>query len=85
MVSLGGSSDLQNVIAIVTTGAYAFAAVQGRMTPIDCRRWIFLQYNLELIPATKDRWTLCSVSPSKKEPSSSGCSSTSCGSDVTDS
>ena len=65
MVSLGGYCDLQNVIAFVTTGAYAFAGVQGRITPNDYSRWIFLRDNLAVIPAMKDRWTPWSVPTSR--------------------
>jgi dienelactone hydrolase len=65
VVSFGGYYDLQNVIAFITTGAYAFADVQGRITPNDYSRWIFLRYNLELIPAAKDRQILREIAEAK--------------------
>ncbi|HSB69924.1 MAG TPA: alpha/beta fold hydrolase [Candidatus Methylomirabilis sp.] len=55
VVSFGGYYDLQEVITFVTTGAYAFGDVRGRITPNEYSRWVFLRYNLQLISSTVDR------------------------------
>ena len=65
VVSFGGYYDLQDVIAFVTTGAYAFGDVRGRIRPSDYSRWIFLRYNLVLISAAKDREILKEIAEGK--------------------
>lgn len=65
VVSFGGYYDLQDVITFVTTGAYAFGDVQGRITPNEYSRWVFLRYNLQLISSTVDREILKEIAQVK--------------------
>jgi dienelactone hydrolase len=65
VVSFGGYYDLLNVITFVTTGHFAFGEVRGWMVPNEYSRWIFLRYNLELIPARRDREILKEIAEAK--------------------
>lgn len=65
VVSFGGYYDLLNVISFVTTGYYEFGAVRGRTVPNEYSRWIFLRYNLELIPDPRDREILKEIAEAK--------------------
>lgn len=65
VVSFGGYYDLLNVIAFVTTGHYEFGDVRGRTIPNEYSRWIFLRYNLELIPSARDREALREIAEAK--------------------
>ncbi len=69
VVSFGGYYDLEDVITFVTTGWYGFEGVHGQMTPNEYTRWIFLRYNLALIPDPKDREVLREIAEAKaKDP-----------------
>jgi len=63
--SFGGYYDLLNVIAFVTTGHYEFGEIRGRIVPNEYSRWIFLRYNLELIPGARDRELLKEITEAK--------------------
>lgn len=65
VVSFGGYYDLLNVITFVTTGYYEFGGVRGRTVPHEYSRWIFLRYNLELIPDPYDRTILKEIAEAK--------------------
>jgi dienelactone hydrolase len=65
VVSFGGYYDLLNVIIFVTTGYYEFGEVRGWTVPNEYTRWIFLRYNLELIPAQRDREILKEIAEAK--------------------
>jgi hypothetical protein len=65
VVSFGGYYDLLNVIIFVTTGYYEFGGVRGWTIPNEYTRWIFLRYNLELIPAQRDREILKEIAEAK--------------------
>jgi dienelactone hydrolase len=65
VLSFGGYYDLTNVITFVTTGYYEFGSIRGRMIPNEYVRWIFLRYNLELIPAALDRAILQEIAEAK--------------------
>jgi len=65
VLSFGGYYDLTNVITFVTTGYYEFASIRGRMIPNDYVRWIFLRYNLELIPVARDRAILQEIAEAR--------------------
>jgi len=65
VVSFGGYYDLLNVITFVTTGYYEFGDVRGRTVPNEYSRWIFLRYNLELIPSARDREILKEIAEAK--------------------
>jgi len=65
VVSFGGYYDLLNVITFVTTGYYEFGDVRGRTLPNEYSRWIFLRYNLELIPSARDREILKEIAEGK--------------------
>jgi len=65
VVSFGGYYDLTNVITFITTGYYEFGVIHGRITPNEYVRWIFLRYNLGLIPATRDRTILQEIAEAK--------------------
>ena len=67
VVSFGGYYDLINVITFVTTGHYAFGDLRGRAVPNEYSRWIFLRYNLELIPALRDREVLREIAEAKSK------------------
>ena len=69
VVSFGGYYDLLDVITFVTTGYYEFGNVRGRIVPNEYTRWIFLRYNLDLIPSTRDRRILQDIADAKaKDP-----------------
>jgi dienelactone hydrolase len=69
VVSFGGYYDLLNVITFVTTGHYEFRDVRGWTVPNEYSRWIFLRYNLELIPSQRDRDILREIAVTKaKDP-----------------
>ncbi len=65
VVSFGGYYDLENVIAFVTTGHYGFDGVQGKLTPNEYTRWIFLRYNLQLVSDPRDREILREIAEAK--------------------
>ena len=65
VVSFGGYYDLLNVIIFVTTGYYEFGEIRGWTVPNEYTRWIFLRYNLELIPAQRDREILKEIAEAK--------------------
>lgn len=65
VVSFGGYYDLLNVITFITTGYYEFGDVRGRAVPNEYSRWIFLRYNLELIPSVRDREILKEIAEAK--------------------
>lgn len=65
VVSFGGYFDLINVITFITTGHYGFGDLQGRAVPNEYSRWIFLRYNLELIPSGRDREILKEIAEAK--------------------
>ncbi len=65
VVSFGGYYDLLNVIGFVTTGFYEFRDLVGRTVPNEYSRWIFLRYNLELIPNARDREILKEIAEAK--------------------
>jgi dienelactone hydrolase len=65
VVSFGGYYDLVNVIAFVTTGYSEFGGLRDQRVPNDYSRWIFLRYNLELIPAPRDREILQEIAEAK--------------------
>ncbi len=65
VVSFGGYYDLLNVIGFVTTGHYEFGDLAGRTVPNEYSRWIFLRYNLELIPNARDRGILKEIAEAK--------------------
>lgn len=65
VVSFGGYYDLLNVITFITTGYYEFGDVLGRTLPNEYSRWIFLRYNLELIPSARDRGILKEIAEAK--------------------
>lgn len=65
VVSFGGYYDLLNVIIFVTTGYYEFGEVRGWTVPNEYTRWIFLRYNLELIPDPRDREILKEIAEAK--------------------
>jgi len=65
VVSFGGYYDLLNVITFITTGYYEFGDVRGRTVPNEYSRWIFLRYNLELIPSVRDREILKEIAEAK--------------------
>jgi acetyl esterase/lipase len=67
--SFGGYYDLLNVITFVTTGYYEFGDLRGRILPNEYTRWIFLRYNLGLIPSARDREVLKEIADAKaKDP-----------------
>jgi acetyl esterase/lipase len=69
VVSFGGYYDLLNVITFVTTGHFEFRDVRGWTIPNEYTRWIFLRYNLELIPIQRDRDILKEIAEAKaKDP-----------------
>jgi dienelactone hydrolase len=65
VVSFGGYYDLLNVITFITTGHYDFGELRGRIIPNEYSRWIFLRYNLELIPTIRDREILQEIAEAK--------------------
>jgi dienelactone hydrolase len=65
VVSFGGYYDLLNVIAFITTGYAEFGDVRGRTIPNEYSRWIFLRYNLDLIPVARDREILKEIADAK--------------------
>jgi len=65
VVSFGGYYDLLNVVTFVTTGHYEFRDVRGWTVPNEYTRWIFLRYNLELIPSQRDRDILKEIAEAK--------------------
>jgi dienelactone hydrolase len=65
VVSFGGYYNLLDVITFVTTGHYEFGGVRGRIIPNEYTRWIFLRYNLELIPSAHDREILKEITDAK--------------------
>ena len=65
VVSFGGYSDLLHVITFITTGYYEFGEMRGRTVPNEYSRWIFLRYNLELIPNARDRGILKEIAEAK--------------------
>jgi dienelactone hydrolase len=65
VVSFGGYYDLLNVVTFVTTGHYEFRDVRGWTVPNEYTRWIFLRYNLELIPTERDRDILREIAEAK--------------------
>ena len=65
VVSFGGYYDLLNVITFITTGYYEFGEVRSRTVPNEYSRWIFLRYNLELIPSVRDREILKEIAEAK--------------------
>ncbi len=65
VVSFGGYFDLLNVITFVTTGYYEFGDLRARIVPNEYSRWIFLRYNLDLIPSGRDREILREIAESK--------------------
>jgi dienelactone hydrolase len=65
VVSFGGYYDLLNVITFITTGFYEFGEIRGRVVPNEYSRWIFLRYNLDLIPAARDRKILKEIAGAK--------------------
>lgn len=65
VVSFGGYYDLLNVVTFVTTGHYEFRDVRGWTVPNEYTRWIFLRYNLELIPSQRDRDVLREIAEAK--------------------
>ncbi len=65
VVSFGGYYDLRDVITFVTTGYYEYGDVRGRIVPNEYTRWIFLRYNLELIPSARDREILKEITEAK--------------------
>ncbi len=65
VVSFGGYYDLLNVITFVTTGHFEFRNVRGWTLPNEYTRWIFLRYNLELIPTERDRDILKEIAEAK--------------------
>ncbi len=65
VLSFGGYYDLLNVITFVTTGHYEFGGIRGRIIPNEYSRWIFLRYNLELIPNARDREILKEIAQVK--------------------
>jgi dienelactone hydrolase len=65
VVSFGGYYDLLHVITFITTGHYEFGEVRGQMVPNEYSRWIFLRYNLELIPNAHDREILKVIAEAK--------------------
>jgi dienelactone hydrolase len=69
VVSFGGYYDLLNVVTFVTTGHFGFRDVRGWTVPNEYTRWIFLRYNLELIPSQRDRDILREIAVAKaKDP-----------------
>ncbi len=65
VVSFGGYYDLLNVVTFVTTGHFEFQDVRGWTVPNEYTRWIFLRYNLELIPSQRDRDILREIAEAK--------------------
>ncbi|HSC72035.1 MAG TPA: alpha/beta fold hydrolase [Candidatus Methylomirabilis sp.] len=65
VVSFGGYYDLLNVVTFVTTGHFEFQDVRGWTVPNEYTRWIFLRYNLELIPNRRDRDILREIADAK--------------------
>ncbi len=65
VVSFGGYFDLLNVITFVTTGYYEFGDLRARIVPNEYSRWIFLRYNLDLIPSARDREILREIAEAK--------------------
>ncbi len=65
VVSFGGYFDLLNVITFVTTGYYEFGDLRARIVPNEYSRWIFLRYNLDLIPTARDREILREIAETK--------------------
>jgi len=65
VVSFGGYDDLLDVITFVTTGYYEFGNVRGQIIPNEYTRWIFLRYNLALIPDARDREILEGIANAK--------------------
>ncbi len=65
VVSFGGYFDMLNVITFVTTGYCEFGDLRIRIVPNEYSRWIFLRYNLELVPTTRDREVLKEIAEAK--------------------
>ena len=55
VISFGGYYDLRDIVQFVTTGYYFYRGKSYYRPPNDYDRWIFLRYNLELLPNRGDR------------------------------
>lgn len=58
IVSFGGYYDLADLITFITTGTYILDGRRAFGQPAEYSRWIFLHYNLDLVPDPADRATL---------------------------
>jgi acetyl esterase/lipase len=65
VVSFGGYYDLVQVIKFVTTGHYQYGDERGYATPNDYTRWIFLQYNLDLLRDPVDQAILARLAETR--------------------
>ena len=54
-IFFGGYYDLKDIVQFVTTGYYSYRGQSYYHAPNDYDRWIFLRYNLDLLPGEEDR------------------------------